>query len=71
MPLHSWFGNFSAQLEVFASEGGITTGALSGPLRLRVQSQSRTRLRIAASIAVLFRARFKGILHTIAPLSRG
>ena len=35
-------------------------GALSGPLRLRVQSRSRTRLRIAASIAFLFRACFKG-----------
>ena len=33
---------------------------LSGPLRLRVQSRSRTRLRIAASIAFLFRACFKG-----------
>ena len=31
---------------------------LSGPLRLRVQSRSRTRLRIAASIAFLFRACF-------------
>ena len=45
--------------------------ALSGPLRLRVQSRSRTRLRIAASIAFLFRACFKGGLDTIAPLSRG
>ena len=44
---------------------------LSGPLRLRVQSRSRTRLRIAASIAFLFRACFKGVLGTIAPLSRG
>ena len=44
---------------------------LSGPLRLRVQSRSRTRLRIAASIAFLFRACFKGVLDTIAPLSRG
>ena len=34
---------------------------LSGPLRLRVQSRSRTRLRIAASIAFLFRACFKGV----------
>ena len=32
---------------------------LSGPLRLRVQSRSRTRLRIAASIAFLVRACFK------------
>ena len=46
-------------------------GELSGPLRLRVQSRSRTRLRIAASIAFLFRACFKGVLDTIAPLSRG
>ena len=44
---------------------------LSGPLRLRVQSRSRARLRIAASIAFLFRAYFKGVLDTIAPLSRG
>ena len=44
---------------------------LSGPLQLRVQSRSRTRLRIAASIAFLFRACFKGVLDTIAPLSRG
>ena len=44
---------------------------LSGPLRLRVQSRSRTRLRIAASTAFLFRACFKGVLDTIAPLSRG
>ena len=34
---------------------------LSGPLRLRVQSRSRTQLRIAASIAFLFRACFKGV----------
>ena len=33
-------------------------------------SHSRTRLRIAASIAFLFRARFQGVLDTIAPLSR-
>ena len=45
--------------------------ALSGPLRLRVQSWSRTRLRIAVSIAFLFRACFKGAWDTIAPLSRG
>ena len=45
--------------------------SLSGPLRLRVQSRSRTRLRIAASIAFLFRACFEGVLETIAPLSRG
>ena len=51
--------------------GTIAVPLLSGPLRLRVQSQSRTWLRIAASIAFLFRACFKGILDTIAPLSRG
>ena len=44
---------------------------LSGPLRLRVQSRSRARLRIAASIAFLLRASFKGVWDTIAPLSRG
>ena len=44
---------------------------LSGPLRLRVESRSRTWLRIAASIAFSFRACFKGVLDTIAPLSRG
>ena len=44
---------------------------LSGPLQLRVQSRSRTRLKIAASIAFLFRVCFKGALNTIAPLSRG
>ena len=59
------FGHF---LELF---GGSGWGGLSGPLRLRVQSRSRTRLRIAASIAFLFRACFKGVLDTIAPLSRG
>ena len=49
----------------------VTLCQLSGPLRLRVQSRSRTRLRIAASIAFLFRACFKEVLDTIAPLSRG
>ena len=44
---------------------------LSGPLRFPVQSLSRTRLRIAASIAFLFRACFTGVLDIIAPLSRG
>ena len=44
---------------------------LSGPLRLRLQSWSRTRLRIAVSIAFLFRACFKGVLGAIVPLSRG
>ena len=43
---------------------------LSGPLRLRVQSQSRTQLRIAASIAFLFRVCFQGSFETAAPLSR-
>ena len=38
---------------------------LSGPLRLRVLSRSRTRLRIAASIAFLFRACFKEVLDTL------
>ena len=46
---------------------------LSGPLRLRVQSQSRAWLRIAASIAFWFRACFKGFIShsstTIARLS--
>ena len=41
------------------------------PMRSRVQSRSRTQLRIAASIAFLFRACFDGSLDTIAPLSRG
>ena len=40
---------------------GFPWHLLSGPLRLRVQSRSRTRLRIAASIAILFRACFKGV----------
>ena len=44
---------------------------LSGPLRLSAQSRSRTRLRIAASIAFLLRACFKGVLDAVAPLSRG
>ena len=44
---------------------------LSGPVRLRVQSRSRTRSRIAASIAFLFSACFKGVFDTTAPLSRG
>ena len=38
---------------------------------MRVQSRSRMRLRIAASIAFLFRTCFKGVLDTIAPLSHG
>ena len=38
---------------------GWTSDGFSGPLRLRVQLRSRTRLRIAASIAFLFRACFK------------
>ena len=37
---------------------------LSGPLRLRRQSRSRTRLRIAASIAFSFRACFKEVWDT-------
>ena len=56
---------------VFQSLGMYVACQLSGPLRLRVQSRSRTRLRIAASSAFLFRACFKGVWDTIAPLSRG
>ena len=41
---------------------------LSGPPRLRIQSQSRTQLRILASTAFWFRACFKEVLDTIAPL---
>ena len=44
---------------------------LSGPLRLRVQSRSRTRLRIAASIAFLFRACFQARLSPPSGLERG
>ena len=44
-------------------------GALVAPMRSRVQSRSRTRLRIAASIAFSFRACFKGVRDTIARLS--
>ena len=64
-PNHNHNQKFSEKLFVSSD------GTLSGPLRLRVQSRSRTRLRIAASIAFLFRACFKGVLSTIAPLSRG
>ena len=60
--------NIFLRLFELSAKGGCK---LSGPLRLRVQSRSRTRLRIAASIASLFRACSKGILDTIAPLSRG
>ena len=45
---------------------------LSGPLRVTVQSRSRTRLRIAAPVTLLFRAVLKGFRHystTIAQLS--
>ena len=49
----------------------ILTCFLSGLLRLRVQSWSRTRLRIASSVAFLFRRCSKEILETIAPLLRG
>ena len=52
-----------------AEQPRLAVVPLSGPLRLRVQSRSRKRLRIAASIAFLFRACFKGVLDTIAPLS--
>ena len=52
--------------------GGGKGGWLSGPLRLRVQSRSRTRLRIAATISrFCFALVSKGVLDTIAPLSRG
>ena len=54
-----------------AAGGGGSQSQLSGPLWLRVQSRSSTRFRIVASIALLFRACFKGALDTIAPLSRG
>ena len=50
--------------------GVDVTLLLSGPLRLRVQSRSRTRLRIAASIGFLLRACLTGVLDTMAPLSR-
>ena len=40
--------------------GTSSDTTLVDPLRLRVQSRSRTRLRIAASIAFLFRVCFKG-----------
>ena len=59
--------------KVFWRRGLFNQGRpiLSGPLRLRVQSRLRTGLWIAVSIAFLLRACFKGILDTIAPLSRG
>ena len=44
--------------------------SLSGPLRLRVQSQSRTQLRIVASVALLFRACFKEVLDTSTTIAR-
>ena len=56
------------QVELFVP--AIPLHPLSSPLRLRVQSRSRTRLRIVASIAFLFRACFNRVLDTIAPLSR-
>ena len=56
---------------LFDHEKSHPMNNLSGPLRLRVQSWSRTRLRIATSIAFLFRTCFKGVLDIIAPLSRG
>ena len=63
--LHSWGGKkpFCAFRVPHYSQGSSlqSDGSLSGPLRLRVQSWSRTRLRIAASIAFLFRACFKGV----------
>ena len=51
-------------------ETPLSVHELSAPVRLRVQSRSRKRLRIAASIAFLFRT-CKGVFDTIAPLSRG
>ena len=45
-----------------------TVPAFSSFSELRVQSRSSTRLRIAASIAFLFRACLQGALDTIAPL---
>ena len=44
----------------------ISSTVLSDPLRSRVQSRSRTQLRIAASIAFLFRVRFTRALDAIA-----
>ena len=57
------FGPFTAPPDS-ETEKLLSLSPLSGPLRLRVQSRSRRRLR-------LFRACFKGVLDTIAPLSRG
>ena len=58
----------------FLANGRVTKGWVppfaKGSRRFS-QTRSRTRLRIAASIAFLFRACFKGVLDTIAPLSRG
>ena len=74
---HEVFGHHPFAWKTPTPPGGLRTQKLnlcalfscliSGPPRLRVQSRSRTRLRIAASIAFLFRACFKGILDTIAP----
>ena len=61
MKRYSWRGTLTVPLGFSENSGSI----LSGPLRLRVQSRSRTRLRIAASIAFLFRTCFKGVLDTI------
>ena len=51
-----------------AGTKAMTFRLLSGPLGLRVQLRSSARLRIAASIAFLFRTCFQRVLDTIAPL---
>ena len=61
----------SRPLRALHHSARMSLDELSGPLRLRVQSRSRARLRIAASIAFLFRAYFEGVWDTIAQLSRG
>ena len=66
--LNSWKRCFSRDFALSLSLSALSApkhvvlpGMLSGPLRLRVQSRSRTRLRIAASIVFLFHACFKGV----------
>ena len=68
LPIFVWTPPTSTAVNSFRGHRMFVRN-LSGPLRLRVQSRSRTRLRIAASIAFLFRACLKGALDTIAPLS--
>ena len=65
------FSGFRARRARETPVNGQRVPNLSGRLRLRVQSRSRAQLRIAASIAFLFRASLKGVLDTTAPLSRG